>query len=200
MERTKLIIFDVGGVIDNFDEKLYTTYISKKLGLNQKKFRGTLLPMLDKMEVGKMNVSAMEKILAKTFKTTEIRLEWNQAFLKLNSVNEDMVRLINRLSKNYKIAILTNVSRSRHMLQMRYMRRVKYDGMFASCYLGLHKPEHRIYRFVLKRMATKPQETIFVDNLWRNVEGARGVGIRAIQFVGYADLRRRFKAMGIKVN
>ena len=155
----KLIIFDVGGVIDTFDESQYIHYITRKLGLNSREFAYTLIPLLDKMEVGKMDIPDAEKILAQKFKVSQEKLEWNSAFIKLNSVNTDVIKLINKLSKKYKIAVLTNVSKSRHAEKMkRYLHHVEYDALFTSCYLKMRKPEHRIYRFVLKKMKARPKK------------------------------------------
>ncbi|MDE1870629.1 MAG: HAD family phosphatase [Candidatus Micrarchaeota archaeon] len=195
----KLIIFDVGGVIDTFDESQYVEYISRKLDIDPKEFKGALIPMLDKMEVGKLNLVQLEEALSRKFGVTKKSLEWDVAFTKLNRLNGNVIKLIAKLSKKYDIAILTNVSRSRHIAKMeRYLKNVKYDKMFTSCYLRMAKPDGRIYRFVLKKMNAKPHETIFVDNLKRNTDGARRVGIGVIQFTGYSDLVKGLKKTGIR--
>ena len=198
MTMIKLIIFDVGGVIDTFDESQYIDYICKKLKIDPMKFRRELIPKLDKMEVDKMKLAKLKTDLSKKFGVSVKALEWGEAFLKLNSVNNDVVGLIGRLSKHYKIAVLTNVSRSRHMVKMEhYLEKVKYDAIFASCYLKMHKPDSRIYRFVLKKMNANPGETLFIDNLKRNTDGAKRLGINVIQFIGYGDLVNRLRKLGI---
>lgn len=194
----KLIIFDVGGVIDTFDESEYTHYITRKLGLNSREFALALIPLLDRMEIGEMDIPEAEKILAKKFNVSQQKLEWNSAFLKLNHINTDVIRLINSLSKKYKIAILTNVSKSRHMEKMKhYMHRVKYNALFTSCYLKMRKPDHKIYRFVLKKMGAKPKEAVFIDNLKINTEGADEIGINTIQFKNYNGLVKKLRRLGI---
>ena len=194
----KLIIFDVGGVIDTFDESQYIRYISKKLGLNPREFALNLIPMLNKMDVGKMEMPMAKKMLAKKFKTTEQKLEWDSSFKKLNRVNTDVVKLANKLSKRYKIAILTNVSKSRHDLKMKsYLHQVKYEALFTSCYLKMRKPDHKIYEYVLKKMKTKPNEALFIDNLKVNTAGAAEVGIHTIQFKNYKSLVKRLKELRI---
>jgi glucose-1-phosphatase len=198
MATIKLIIFDVGGVIDNFDESQYIRYITKKLGIDGREFAYTLIPLLDKMEIGKMDISQAKNILAKKFKVSVGKLEWDSAFIKLNTLNEDVINLINKLSKNYKIVILTNVSKSRHIVKMeRYLHRVKYDAIFTSCYLKMHKPQHRIYRFVIKKMKVNPKEAIFVDNIEKNVAGAREVGIHGIRFTDYRSLVIKLKKLDV---
>lgn len=195
----RLLIFDVGGVIDTFDERQYITYITKKLKLDKAKFTKTLKPMLDKMDTGSIRLTKMESILSKEFGITTSHLEWDKSFERLNALNTNVVSLINQLSKRYKIILLTNVSKSRHMVKMRgLLKKVKFDRIFASCYLGMAKPDPKIYGLVLKRAGARPNEAVFVDNLEENVRGARKVGMKAIRFTSYKSLLKRFNAMGIK--
>lgn len=196
----KLIIFDVGGVIDTFDESQYIDYLSMKFGLDKHRFRAALIPLLDRMEVGKLSLKRLKRRLSRRLGISQKELEWDTAFEKLNSTNEDVIKLINNnLYGKYKIAILTNVSRSRHLIKMRvFLGNVKNDRIFASCYIKLHKPEKKVYEFVLDKMHVLPSETIFIDNLRKNVDGARSVGIHAIQFRGYKDMVNRLRKLGVK--
>jgi putative hydrolase of the HAD superfamily len=195
----KLIIFDVGGVIDNFDESMYADYLTKKLGIDRDEFWHTLIPLLDRMELGHSTLAQMKKALSRKFKVSQRRLEWDSAFEKLNSVNWDVINLANRLSKKYKIAVLTNVSRSRHMVKMwRYLEKVKYEHLFASCYLHMAKPDPKFYRFVLKEMKVSPSEAVFIDNLKKNTDGAEKVGIRSVQFTNYHSLVKDLNKRGIR--
>lgn len=195
----KLIIFDVGGVIDNFDESMYADYLAKKLGIGRDEFWHTLIPLLDRMELGHSTLVQMKKALSGKFKVSQRKLEWDSAFIKLNTINWNVINLANRLSKNYRIAILTNVSRSRHMVKMwRYLEKVKYERLFASCYLHMAKPDPRFYRFVLKEMKVSPSEAVFIDNLKKNTDGAEKVGIRSVQFTNYHSLVKDLNKLGIR--
>lgn len=195
----KLLIFDVGGVIDTFDESMYIGYISQMLNINPIKFRDALIPLLDKLEVGRLSLPYMINVLSKEFKVSKASLEWDSAFERINKVNWDVVKLINRLSRRYRIAVLTNVSRSRHTVKMeRYLKKVRYERIFASCYIGMAKPDPKIYRYVLDKMRVEPNEAIFIDNLENNTEGAKRVGIKSINFIGYDDLVKRLGKLGIK--
>jgi epoxide hydrolase-like predicted phosphatase len=195
----KLIIFDIGGVIDTFDESKYVSYITKKLKLDPIQFRKALNRPLDEMEVGRLGLKEAESILSKKFKVSVRSLEWNEAFKRLNNLDYGVVRLMNRLSKHYKIVLLTNISRSRHIVKMQGLLKVlKYDALFASCYMKMAKPDPRIYRTVLKKMKANANEAIFIDNLQRNVEGARKVGIHSIRFTNCSALIKHLKALGIE--
>lgn len=195
----RLIIFDVGGVIDTFYESQYVRYLTKKLQLDPSRFMKALIPLVNRMEVGKITLAQLKKSMSTQFHVKENDLEWDVSFKRMNRVNKNVIKLIGRLSKHYRIAILTNVSRSRHIMKMEdYLENVKYDMMFTSCYLKMAKPDHRIYRYVLKKMNSKPGETVFIDNLKRNTDGAKEIGIKTIQFVGYKDLVNRLKKLGVR--
>lgn len=195
----KLIIFDIGGVIDTFYERQYISYITKKLGISEAEFRSTLIPILKKSEVGQMSVKEIEQAVARRFRIRTSQLEWNSSFKRLNRLNLDVVSLVQRLSRHYTIVLLTNVSRSRQTVKMQtILKKVKYDRIFASCYLKMAKPDPRIYRLVLRKMKVKPSEAIFIDDREINVVGARKVGITAIQFLGYASLVKKLKILGIR--
>ncbi len=47
---------------------------------------------------------------------------------------------------------------------------------------GLKKPDPRFYRVVCERLAVRPHEAIFLDDVQECVDGARRVGMTAIKF------------------
>ena len=51
-----------------------------------------------------------------------------------------------------------------------------------SCDCRLVKPEPSIYRLCLERLGAQPEECLFLDDVAVNVEGARAVGLPALQF------------------
>jgi len=57
-----------------------------------------------------------------------------------------------------------------------------FDEMIISAEVGLMKPDARIYRLALEKIGVQPEESIFLDDVLVNVEGARSVGMKAIHF------------------
>ena len=60
------------------------------------------------------------------------------------------------------------------------------DEMIISAEEGIAKPDERIYRIALEKMGVEPEEAVFLDDLSANVEAARQLGMKAVQFHGYA--------------
>jgi 2-haloacid dehalogenase len=52
------------------------------------------------------------------------------------------------------------------------------------------KPDPRIFETLFERYAIDPKDAVYVDDHDRNVETARRLGMRGIQFTGAESLRR----------
>ena len=63
-----------------------------------------------------------------------------------------------------------------------------FDEVILSFELGMKKPDACIYDEALRRFGISPDECVFVgDGGSRELEGARNVGIKAIQAKWYTD-------------
>lgn len=90
-------------------------------------------------------------------------------------------------------------------VRVAYMRALPdYDGVFDeqfySSELGFAKPDPRFFTTILGRLAVPAGEVLFVDDVDRNVDGARQVGIHAEVFAehgGLAELDRILAGYGI---
>ncbi|HOS92500.1 MAG TPA: HAD-IA family hydrolase [Armatimonadota bacterium] len=55
------------------------------------------------------------------------------------------------------------------------------DSIVASMVVGISKPDPRIFEIATNALGVKPQESVFVDDLQRNVDGARAAGMTAFR-------------------
>ncbi len=58
-----------------------------------------------------------------------------------------------------------------------------------SFQLRMVKPDPAIYRLLLDKLGTQPEETLFLDDQPVNTEAARALGLRAIEFSTVERLR-----------
>lgn len=61
-----------------------------------------------------------------------------------------------------------------------------FDDIVLSFEVGVRKPSQEIFALALQRSGTQPEETVFVDDLAGNCEGARKAGWTAIHFTDTA--------------
>lgn len=65
-----------------------------------------------------------------------------------------------------------------------------FDGIVVSAKVKLLKPQPEIYEHLRDRFELDFGESVFIDDLARNVESARRVGLPAIQFTSTEQVRR----------
>jgi putative hydrolase of the HAD superfamily len=70
-----------------------------------------------------------------------------------------------------------------------------FDGIVVSADVKLLKPEPQIYEHLRERFALDFAESVFIDDLPRNVESARATGLPAIQFTSTDQVRRDLAAL-----
>lgn len=72
-----------------------------------------------------------------------------------------------------------------------------FEGATVSAELGLLKPQPEIYQSLLATNQLKAEETVFLDDMPYNVEGAQREGMAGIQFQSAYQCEQELKAMGL---
>lgn len=67
-----------------------------------------------------------------------------------------------------------------------------FDRCFFSAVCGKIKPNADMFEYICRECQINPEETLFIDDSPKNVEGARAVGINAYLFDGDAEKLKRF--------
>jgi putative hydrolase of the HAD superfamily len=116
-------------------------------------------------------------------------------------VNPGTVRLMEEIKgAGLKLGILSNMPHD----FLAYGRaslpvfRLPDAGVF-SCELRSVKPEAAIYRALLAALGTEPGETVFFDDMERNVEKAAELGFRAFLWESPAAARGELRRLGVRV-
>ena len=94
------------------------------------------------------------------------------------------VDLLKRIkSAGYRVFALTdNVVEIVEYLNATYDFWPLFEGTTVSAELGLLKPQPEIYQSLLETHQLLAKETVFLDDMHYNVEGARKVGLEEIHF------------------
>ena len=74
-----------------------------------------------------------------------------------------------------------------------------FDGAAVSAELGLLKPQTEIYQSLLTQHKLDASETVFIDDMPYNIEGAKAVGITGVQFKNAAQCEDELKALGLSL-
>jgi putative hydrolase of the HAD superfamily len=113
--------------------------------------------------------------------------------------NEETVALMRRLkAAGNALYCLSNMpTGSMAYLEQRYDFWHLFAGAVISSRVHYCKPEREIYEHLLETYGLAASETVFIDDVAANVEGARAVGIRAIRFTSVAQTEDELRRLGV---
>jgi putative hydrolase of the HAD superfamily len=101
-------------------------------------------------------------------------------------------------SEEYVLATVNNESRMLNEYRLANFGLLDcFDAFFSSCYLGLRKPDRKIYQVALDVLQRHPEEVVFIDDRAENAAAAASLGIHAIRYEGSAVLAGALAALGI---
>jgi 2-haloalkanoic acid dehalogenase type II len=98
--------------------------------------------------------------------------------------------------RGYKLGLVSNLSAVHKQPLKQWGLLDHFDAVVLSCDVGLMKPDPRIYQEVCARLDVDPSAALMIGDSPRNdVQGARSVGMRALQ-VGGGEGAGRLRGVG----
>jgi putative hydrolase of the HAD superfamily len=106
-----------------------------------------------------------------------------------------------RKNNGLKMAMLNNESGPLNDYRIATFGLAEYfDGFFCSAYIGMRKPELRMFRSGAAMLHFQPEECAFIDDRDKNCAAAAGVGMHAIQYKGEEALKGALRALGVELS
>jgi len=109
---------------------------------------------------------------------------------------EGTIQLLEDLSRaKITLCLLSNMPVSTYeILTRRYAFFSHFEHLVISGAILLLKPEPAIYKHLVEKTGIVPSESVFIDDLTRNVIAARECGLHAIQFISPEACRKELRA------
>lgn len=199
----KNIIFDIGNVLLSFNPMEYLNskiqQPDKVLEVHKELFQSEEWIMLDRGTITEED--AKNAIANRSIANGDlIRLSFENWYDILTPIEPSVEVLKLLKDSNYKVYFLSNF----HLLAFEHIIK-KYDffklfdGGIVSYKEKLIKPEEAIYRRLIEKYDLNPEESIFIDDVEENVEGAKRLGINTILLKEPALLKEHLKNYNIHI-
>ena len=111
--------------------------------------------------------------------------------------------ILQKLKSNYNIWLLSNTN-SKHIqdeIEINYLFPKLVDGAIYSFEVGHRKPGKDIYKVALETAKVfAPEESLFIDDLYENIQAARNLGMNAIHFQSIEKLKVELNNVGLKLS
>lgn len=202
IENTKSIIFDLGGVIYSID---YHKTINEFKALGVDDFHALYSKsgqssLFDDFEVGKFSsdffIENIKILSGNKITNSEIIKAWNAMLI---GFIPDALYCLNRLRKSYRLYLLSNTNEI-HINEIEKRVGVKFLSDFFSLFekvylsheIGLRKPNHEVFRFILEDQDLLAHETLFVDDSIQHIDSAIKFGINSHHLLDSQSINKLF--------
>jgi glucose-1-phosphatase len=189
----KAVLFDLGGVLVEFDHRLTTRALAPHCRVDQEAlfgliFRSGLEEELDLGRIGLPEAAARLRAEAGFAGTDE---ELGAAWSRIFRPKEDSLALLRRLAAaRVPMGIVSNTNELHFAEILRLVPDLPdfFRWTFLSCRLGTRKPERAYFETVASRLPFPASEALFVDDRHENVSAARAAGFPVHLFRGHDPL------------
>lgn len=183
------IIFDFGNVIGKFDGE----FIMKQFCSTDEDCRllcSVIYEKWSELDSGSIDYSEYREECLRILpdrlagRVRAFFQEWPQHII----LREDTLDFINELvEKNVPVYLLSNAPTYFAEWAERYEILKKFSGVVFSAPLKTAKPDPSIYLHLFRTYSLRPEECFFIDDLERNIEAGKALGMDGIVFTGNID-------------
>ena len=94
----------------------------------------------------------------------------------------EAISVLKKLKEKYKLALISNTEQiSAEYVIEKYNLKEYFDVIILSCDVGSLKPNPKIFKIALKKLKTKPGETLMVGDSFKNdIIGAKKLRIKTV--------------------
>ncbi|MGY6530213.1 MAG: HAD family hydrolase [Cyanobacterium sp.] len=188
-EELEAIIFDLGGVIIEVDMGYPYRYFAEHSSGDKDILIKDLRAIALRYEIGEIGDQEFIEKVRESIKLDksdkEIKTIWNGM---LGEVPPELGELLSKIKQEKKTFILSNTN-SIHIEEVekrfnksipQYSLEKLFDQVYYSHKIGLHKPDPKIYNYVIEKNNLNPHRTLFIDDNIHNVNCAKALGIQTI--------------------
>jgi len=197
----KAIIFDLGRVLIHFDFKRSYRAFESLCPHAAADIPKLLAPtgLVQRFETGLVEPRPFVNELCGIL---DLRVDYEQFCGIFNDIfTETLVpeSLLERLAARYRLLLLSNTNAIHfEMLRRSYEPLLRhFHHLILSYEVKAMKPQREIYEAALRVAGCRPEECFYTDDIAAYVEGARQLGIDAVQFESAGQIERELRSRGV---
>lgn len=193
------VIFDVGKVLIDFDLSRFYAYLRSagaKLSSTQE-----FVSAIRYYDYERGHISTeqfLERVIQICPRAEKEKLiyYWQDVF----TPRPEMLELLRTIRRHHRVFLMSN-SNELHWDHVERCYGVSSwsEGAICSHHVGAMKPDPLIYQTAVERHSLVPQQTIFVDDLLENAQGAANQGWTAVHHQSFERTKGALLALGVKI-
>ena len=199
MKAIRTLFWDVGGVLltNAWDHEERERAV-EKFQLQKADFEARHKEVVPAFEEGKVT---LDQYLDRTVFYQPRKFskdDFKSYMFSLSKPKAEVLDFARTLSGKYLMATINNESREMNEYRIKQFGLTQILDLFvSSCYVGMRKPDEKIYRLALDLIQKTPDECCFIDDRTVNIEGAAKVGMRTVLMRDTAQLKKDLQGLGV---
>lgn len=200
MAKISILLLDIGGVLltnawDHDERNLAIEHFQ----LDKNEFEARHKELLVPFEEGKLT---LDEYLARSVFYTRRSFSpetFKQFMFSLSKPKSETLELARCLAGKYPMWAINNESRELNQYRIEtFSLHEVFTGFVSSCFVGVRKPDPRIYQLALDLTQRLPEQCCFIDDRPVNIEAAAHAGMQAILMENPSQLKNSLRELGIE--
>ncbi len=199
----KSIISDLGNVLIYFDNNIFFKKIAAYSPLSEDEIIQKVLTHLElsrSFDMGKVTPEKFYTLAAQIFKAEIDKNTFFSIYNNIFSLNMPNVDLLKSFQSEYKLVMCSNTDVERFgFVKKRFSEVLFFNKYVVSYEVGFMKPHPRIFEVALEEAGTRPEESVFIDDLEENTAAAEKLGLFTVLLNPDTNLKYELQKIGVTI-
>jgi len=204
MENKKVIAFDLGKVLFDFDFNILLEKIKDKVGVPAEEVIRELFENDFGLGFEKGQVSPEEfySSFNRAFKATLSYEDFTAAWSKIFSPKNEVIELVRHLKGKYPLYLISNINVLHFEYLFKQYREVfsLFNQLILSFKVKSVKPEQAIYQALKDTAGVGFEDIIYIDDRKDLITKAKDYSLQCLQFTSFNQLLADLKNLGVSVS
>ncbi len=194
----RAVFFDLGGVLLRTEYQAPRQVLAERFGMDYDDIDRLVFasPTAAKATVGEITEEEHWQAVMKLLKQPASdyqRIE--REFFGGDILDRNLIQFIRSLRPRYKTGLISNAWSGLRSYIVREKFDDAFDKLIISAEVRVRKPSADIFQIALKQLEVSPNEAIFVDDVWENIQACEKVGMRGILFKDSQKVIKQIQAL-----
>ncbi len=194
----RAVFFDLGGVIVRTEYQTPREHLAERLGMEYDDLNRIVFDSETghQASIGAItSVQHWEAVMKRLKRPYEEMSAIRDEFYAGDIVDRQILDFLRSLRGKYKTGLISNAWGDLRDYLVREKMDDAFDHIVISAEVGVAKPEAKIFQIALKQAEVSPNEAVFVDDFYVNIEGCEKVGIHGIHFKEAGSALKQLKLL-----
>jgi len=197
------VISDLGNVLLKFDNTVFFRELTRYTARPVEEIRTITHSNLDLLTLYEKGAISPHDFYRNAKDLLDLTAEYDEffaAYVDVFSLVPSVLDAYRRLRGRYRMILLSNTDIVRWtFIKSKFPEILFFNGYVLSFDFGATKPQPEIYLAAIRAGGSKPEATLFIDDLPENVAGAERMGMKGLVHKDGDDVTARLRACGLDV-